>query len=350
MTFMRLRTMADGQSAGPAAATAGTPGPDRAGPGRAGLRKVGLRGTSLGALLRRHWLLAVLLAAGLVLRVLAQVAYRPALLYIDSIKYLYIANGADPVGYRVLLKPLLVIGNLDLVAAVQHLLGLGMAVALYLLMRRRSVPRWLAALATAPILLDGYQLQNEQTIMPDTLFEALIVTGLVILLWQPKPRLPMIIGGGLAPGAPAPRAPIPPSPPPSSSCWSASQAGPPSSSKAPRWPPPSPCPSSPTAPCHSRKTGTSGWPTPEPPISMGGSCSRRTARRSASPRTSRPCARSASRRSSLASTAWSTTTCRRCGSTCHRSARASRESSPTSTAGWRCRTRWVSRPLSVRTP
>src|ERR1017187_9581253 len=114
-----------------------------------------LGGTSLGALLRRHWLLAVLLAAGLVLRVLAQVAYRPALLYIDSIKYLYIANGADAVGYRVLLKPLLAVGNLDLVAAVQHLLGLGMAVALYLLMRRRSVPRWLAALATAPILLDG---------------------------------------------------------------------------------------------------------------------------------------------------------------------------------------------------
>src|SRR5450631_2887385 len=197
MTFMRLRTMADGQSAGPAAATAGTPGP-----GRAGLRKVGLRGTSLGALLRRHWLLAVLLAAGLVLRVLVQVAYRPALLYIDSIKYLYGAYpGDDPPGYLLVLKPFLAVGNLDLVAAVQHLLGLGMAVALYLLMRRRSVPRWLAALATAPILLDGYQLQNEQTIMPDTLFEALIVTGLVILLWQPKPRLPMIIGGGLALGA-----------------------------------------------------------------------------------------------------------------------------------------------------
>ena len=90
----------------------------------------GLGGISPGAALRRHWLLAVLLTAGLVMRVLAQIAYRPALLYIDSIKYLYIANGADPVGYRVLLKPLLVIGNLDLVAAVQHLLGLGMAVAL----------------------------------------------------------------------------------------------------------------------------------------------------------------------------------------------------------------------------
>jgi hypothetical protein len=164
----------------------------------------GLGGTSLGAMARRHWLLAVLLTAGLVLRVLVQVAYRPALFYIDSIKYLYGAYpGDDPPGYLLVLKPFLAVGNLDLVAAVQHLLGLGMAVALYLLMRRRGVPRWLAALATAPILLDGYQLQNEQTIMPDTLFEALIVTGLVILLWAPKPRLPMIIGGGAALGASA---------------------------------------------------------------------------------------------------------------------------------------------------
>jgi hypothetical protein len=176
----------------------GTPGLTRTGPPEAGLR-----GTHPLALLRRHWLLAVLLTAGLVLRVLAQIAYRPALLYIDSVKYLYIANGADPVGYRVLLKPLLAVGHLDLVAAVQHLLGLGMAVALYLLMRRRGVPRWLAALATAPILLDAYQLQMEQTIMPDTLFEALIVAGLVTLLWRPRPTPRMIIAAGITLGASA---------------------------------------------------------------------------------------------------------------------------------------------------
>ena len=52
--------------------------------------------------------------------------------------------------------------------ALQHLVGLAMAVALYLMMRRHGVPRWLAAVATAPILLDAYQLQIEQTIMPDT--------------------------------------------------------------------------------------------------------------------------------------------------------------------------------------
>jgi len=200
---MRLRSTADGQPAGQDAAGAGPQGGSGSGPKKTGPRKAGPRGTSLGPLLRRHWLLAILLTAGLVLRAAAQIAYRPALLYIDSIKYLYIANGDDPIGYRILLEPLLAIGNLDLVAAVQHLLGLGMAVALYLLMRRRGVPRWLAALATAPLLLDGYQLQNEQTIMPDTLFEALIVAGLVILLWPPRPNRWRIIGAGLALGASA---------------------------------------------------------------------------------------------------------------------------------------------------
>src|SRR5216683_2268604 len=183
----------------PTQETAGQP----EGPASANLN--GLRGTSLAALLRRHWLLAILLAAGLALRVLAQIAYRPALLYIDSIKYLYGAYpGNDPPGYLLVLKPFLTVGNLDVVAAVQHLLGLGMAVALYLLMRRRGVPRWLAALANAPILLDGYQLQMEQTIMPDTLFEALIVTGLAILLWQPHPKRWMIVAAGFALGASAP--------------------------------------------------------------------------------------------------------------------------------------------------
>ena len=36
------------------------------------------------AVVRRHWLAAVLLAAGLVLRVLVLLAYRPALFYIDT--------------------------------------------------------------------------------------------------------------------------------------------------------------------------------------------------------------------------------------------------------------------------
>jgi hypothetical protein len=154
-------------------------------------------------LAREHWLLTVLLTAGLVLRVLAQIAYRPALIYIDSLRYLYHAHGADPVGYRVLLRPLLLVGNLDLVVAFQHVVGLAMAVLLYAVLLRRGVPRWLAALATAPVLLDGYQLQIEQTIMPDVMFEACIVAGLAALLWHPRPRTALIITGGLFLGASA---------------------------------------------------------------------------------------------------------------------------------------------------
>jgi len=147
------------------------------------------------AALRRHWPAVVLLTAGLVLRVLAELAYRPALFYIDTTRYLYNADGMDPVGYKAALRAILLAGNFDAVAAVQHLLGLAMAVVLYLLLLRRGVSRWLAALAIAPVLLDSYQLQIEQTIMPDTWFEALIVAGLAILLWQPTRRE----SGGVAP-------------------------------------------------------------------------------------------------------------------------------------------------------
>jgi hypothetical protein len=135
------------------------------------------------AVAARHWLAIALLAAGLVLRVLALLADRPALLFVDSVRYLYNADGMDPVGYSEALHAILFLGNLDLVAAVQHLLGLGMAVVIYLLLLRLGVSRWLAALAIAPVLLDAYQLQIEQMIMPDTLFEVLIVAGLAILLW-----------------------------------------------------------------------------------------------------------------------------------------------------------------------
>ena len=163
-----------------------------------------MSGAGLASLVRRNWLLAILLVAGLVLRAAAQLAYRPALLFIDSIKYLFGAYaGNDPPGYELVLKVFLRVGTLPMVVAVQHLLGLAMAVALYLILRRRGVPRWLAALATAPILLDAYQLQIEQSIMPDTAFEALIVAGLVCLLWQPRPRLWMVLAAGLALGSSA---------------------------------------------------------------------------------------------------------------------------------------------------
>jgi hypothetical protein len=158
---------------------------------------------SWARVLQRHWLAAALLAAGLLLRVLALYAYRPALFYIDSIKYLYNADGNDPEGYKLPLRAILLVSNLDTVAAVQHLLGLAIAVVLYVVLLRRGVSRWLAALAMAPILLDAYQLQSEQSIMPGVWFEALIVAGLAILLWQPRFTWRRAVVAGIVLGASA---------------------------------------------------------------------------------------------------------------------------------------------------
>jgi len=167
-------------------------------------RPVAARAHLAAAVLWRHWLAAVLLAAGLVLRVLAQFAYRPALFYIDTTRYLYNdAQGMDPVGYKGPLRVLLAVTNFNTIAAMQHLLGLAMAVAIYILLLRRGAPRWLAALAMAPLLLDAYQIQIEQTVMPDTWFEALVVAGLAILLWRPAPGWRTALAGGLVLGTSA---------------------------------------------------------------------------------------------------------------------------------------------------
>ena len=79
----------------PRAQPAGTPGDGTA------LTRTARRA---GRAARRHWLLLILLAAGLGLRVVTQLAYRPALFYIDSYKYLRGSGGYDPVGYNLLLK------------------------------------------------------------------------------------------------------------------------------------------------------------------------------------------------------------------------------------------------------
>lgn len=144
-------------------------------------------------LVRRHWLLAVLLVCGLALRVVTQLAYRPALLYIDSFRYLdqvatWDPRGLSPIGYNVLvLNPVLSVSGLAGVAAVQHLTGMGMAVAIYGLLVRVGAWEWLAAAATAPVLLDAYQLQIEHTIMSDAPFQVMLIALVVVVAWRRRP-------------------------------------------------------------------------------------------------------------------------------------------------------------------
>jgi hypothetical protein len=78
-----------------------------------------------------------------------------------------------------------------------------MAVLIYVLLLRRGASRWLAALAIAPILLDAYEIQNEQTILPGTVFQALIVGGFAFLLWRPQLNWWRTVAAGLLLGTSA---------------------------------------------------------------------------------------------------------------------------------------------------
>lgn len=134
----------------------------------------------VSSFLRRHWLVVLLLAGGIALRIVAWLAYQPALLYIDTFRYLgnlteLRPTDLNPLGYTLFLKGLLAFGGFAWVQAVQHLIGVLMALALYRLALRYTDRGWLAALAAAPVLLDAYQLQIEATLMSEIPFQALLV-------------------------------------------------------------------------------------------------------------------------------------------------------------------------------
>jgi hypothetical protein len=168
-----------------------------------GQTRVTTRLATVAGVLRRHWIASLLIGLGIVLRVLTQVAYYPAIIYIDTLKYLYPAwPGSDPIEYKIPLKFILAFrGGLPSVELVQHLLGIAMAVTIYAVLLRRGAPRWLGALAIAPVLLDAYQLQVEAMIMPDIWFEAMVVAGAAVLLWKPQLSVPRAVVGAALLGA-----------------------------------------------------------------------------------------------------------------------------------------------------
>lgn len=162
-------------------------------------------GGGLGAAvagLRRHWLFAIFLLLGAALRAVTQVAYRPALIFYDTPGYLFNAltlapATTRPLGYPLFLRPLLELNDLSWVVFVQHILGLVSAVLLYVILLRLGVWTWLAALGAAALLLDGYQLNIEQWVLSDTLFEFLLVLGYALLLWRRPPGWRACLAAGV---------------------------------------------------------------------------------------------------------------------------------------------------------
>lgn len=141
----------------------------------------------------RHRPFLAVLAAGAALRAAAFAAYRPALeFYGDSYTYLADArrltlDRVRPFGYSAFLRALTA-GDLMMVTAVQHLLGLALGVALYAGLTRRGVGRWLATAAATPVLLDAYQVDIEQLVMAETVFSALLVAVVATVTWTGRPR------------------------------------------------------------------------------------------------------------------------------------------------------------------
>jgi hypothetical protein len=163
--------------------------------GSAGQRAMGL--------VRRHWLLLLFLVAGTVLRIVVTLAYWPALeLNGDSYEYLGTASSLRPsawhvAGYALFLRALSPAGNLGVVTILQHLMGLGLGVALYVLLLRFGVRPWLAALGGLPVLLDGFQLDIEQFVLAETLADVLLVGGFALLLWRRRLTAPFAAGAGV---------------------------------------------------------------------------------------------------------------------------------------------------------
>ncbi len=144
-------------------------------------------------LIREHRWMTLLLAAGLVLRVVYTIVYWPAF-FVLADSQLYVDGALSgtldpsvPFGYSALLAILYPFGSLGAASVVQHLLGLGTAVAVYAFARHRGIREWLAVVAAAGLVLDPWQVAFEQYLMSDTLFTTLLVAALVTLLWRPKP-------------------------------------------------------------------------------------------------------------------------------------------------------------------
>jgi hypothetical protein len=166
-------------------------------------------GRTAGALLRRHWAFGLLLLAGATLRLLVMIGYDPAFWYQgDSQSYLGHAytlqpGTVRPSGYSLFLHLLLDLRSVRRIIGIQHLLGLGIALAAYVFLHRRGVSRLVAAIAVTPLLLDARTVNLEHFLLAETLFTALVLVGMLALCWRERPGWLGCLVAGAAFGAAA---------------------------------------------------------------------------------------------------------------------------------------------------
>jgi hypothetical protein len=151
---------------------------------------------------RDHLPLLALLLAAAVLRGLAVWAIRPGIWFSDSNGYIRGAATGElnPVrvdGYAFFVTPFWLAGSAQALIILQHLIGLGIVIGLYALLVRRGVRPWLATLAVAPAALDAYLIALEHAVMAETVYHAVIVGALALLLWNDRPAAAAALAAGL---------------------------------------------------------------------------------------------------------------------------------------------------------
>jgi hypothetical protein len=151
---------------------------------------------------RANPLFTVVLAVAVLLRAVTMLGYRPIMWFNDSYEYVAAALRLEPYvirpdGYSFFLLLLEPLHSFALVAGLQHLMGLAIAVMIYAVLRRKfRLPKWGATLAAVPVLFDAYQIQLEHLVLSDVLFTFLMVTALTLLLWHDSPswRVTALVG------------------------------------------------------------------------------------------------------------------------------------------------------------
>jgi len=160
----------------------------------------------LRELIARHPQFALALAVGAVLRLVAMLGY-PGALWFAGDSYVYVGAALRPgpvlsktTGYSFFLRALLPFHSFTLVTGLQHLMGLGIAVMIYLLALRVGVPKLWATVATLPVLLDGFEIEDEHMVMAEALFTFLVMLALLLILWRYRTPWPTALVAGLLVG------------------------------------------------------------------------------------------------------------------------------------------------------
>ena len=173
-----------------------------------GLTRRALRGpAALAGVAGRHRLFSAALVLAIVPRIVAILGYQPAILFrLDTYDYLWGAvhvrpNPVNTSGYSLVLWVLRPFHSLALIAGLQQLAGLVVAILVYAVLRRWGVRSWIATLAAVPVLFAPAQLMLEQLIMADLLALLLMMAAFAVLLLRDAPSAQRSAVAGLLMGA-----------------------------------------------------------------------------------------------------------------------------------------------------